>query len=74
MKQNHFSASLLCSQESFPLWTLVEGADNTFFDCDLVEQAGIPTEALPSHKNMNALDGKLLAKVTYQTVPIASYN
>lgn len=45
----------------FQMHLLCPHLNNTFFDGALVEQAGIPTETLPTYKYVNALDGKLLA-------------
>ncbi|XP_037626231.1 uncharacterized protein LOC119488550 [Sebastes umbrosus] len=67
-----FNASLVCQGDSIPLLALVDsGADDNFIDSTLVTQAGIPVEALPAPKDVNALDGRLLARITHHTVPLS---
>lgn len=58
-------ASLLWSQQTFPLPTLVDsGADDNFIDSDLVLQADIPAEEINPPKDIKALGGKLLTCIT----------
>lgn len=64
-------ASLLWSQQTLPLPTLVDsGADDNFIDSDLVLQANIPAEEINPPKDIKALGSKLLACITHRTAPI----
>nr|CBN81752.1 Pol polyprotein [Dicentrarchus labrax] len=56
---------------SIPLTALVDsGAEESFIDSAFVLQARIPTVKLPDNQPVNALDGKHLANITRQTVPL----
>ena len=46
------------------------GAEESFIDSAFVLQAKIPTIKLPDNQPVNALDGKHLANITRQTVPL----
>ena len=60
------------SQVSLPLSVLVNsGADDNFIDSDFITQSNLPSEPLPRPKNVFALDGRLLARVTHRTVPVS---
>ena len=60
------------SQVSLPLSVLVDsGADDNFTDSDFIIQSNIPSEPLPQPKEVFALDGRLLARVTHRTVPVS---
>ena len=60
------------SQVSLPLQVLVDsGADDNFIDSDFVLQSDLPTEPLPEPKDVFALDGKLLVRVTHRTAPVS---
>lgn len=60
------------SQVSFPLQVLVDsGADDNFIDSGFVSRYNIPSEPLPKLKDVFALDGQLLARVSHRTVPVS---
>uniref|UniRef100_A0A8P4GPN0 Gypsy retrotransposon integrase-like protein 1 n=1 Tax=Dicentrarchus labrax TaxID=13489 RepID=A0A8P4GPN0_DICLA len=64
-------ASLHWQLNSIPLTALVDsGAEESFIDSAFVLQANIPTIKLPDNQPVNALDGKHLANITRQTVPL----
>lgn len=64
-------ASLLWLRESIPFHAFIDcGADDNFIDSTLVEQAKIPTEPLESPREVNALNGSHLAKITHRTAPV----
>lgn len=46
------------------------GADDSFIDSSLVTTDGLPVELLPDPKDVNALDGRLLARITHITAPL----
>lgn len=55
-------ASILGAKSSTPLLTLVDsGADDSFIDSSRVTEAGLPVEQLSQPKDVNTLDGRLLA-------------
>ena len=59
-------AALLLDQRSNLLSAPVDSsADENFLDIDFAAQAGIAVESLPSPLDANALDGRLLARVTH---------
>uniref|UniRef100_A0A8P4GJA5 Gypsy retrotransposon integrase-like protein 1 n=1 Tax=Dicentrarchus labrax TaxID=13489 RepID=A0A8P4GJA5_DICLA len=65
------NASLRWQLNSIPLTALVDsGAEESFIDSAFVLQARIPTVKLPDNQPVNALDGKHLANITRQTVPL----
>ena len=56
---------------SLPLKALVDsGSDENFIDTDLVTQSNIPLTPLPRPREVGALDGRHLARITNQTKPI----
>lgn len=56
---------------TLPLQVLVDcGADDNFIDSELCIQADLPTETLPEPKDVLALNGQLLARVTHRTAPL----
>ena len=58
------------SQVSCPPEVLVDsGADDNFIDSNLASQFHLPSEPLPAPKDVFALDGKLLARITHHTPP-----
>lgn len=59
------------SQVSFPLEVFVDsGADDNFIDSCLVSQFNLSTESLPTAKDVVALDGRLVGRVTHHTAPL----
>lgn len=46
------------------------GADDCFLDREFALRVGIPLEPLSNPLTANALDGRLLARVTHHTVPV----
>ena len=65
-------ASIACSTITLPLQVFVDsGSDDNFIDQDFVAQANLPTEPLDSPKTMNALDGRVICRVTRRTVPLS---
>ena len=64
--------TVIWAHVSFPLEVLVDsGADDNFIDSCLVSQLSLPSEPLPTAKDVVALDGKLLGRVTHHTVPLS---
>ena len=60
------------SHDTLPIQVLIDsGADGNFIDYELVSQANIPTIALSKPKEVLAIDGKLLYRVTHHTEPIS---
>ena len=60
------------SQVSLPLSVLVDsGSDDNFIDSSFIAQSHIPSELLPQPKEVFALDGRLLARITHRTVPVS---
>ncbi|XP_055015782.1 uncharacterized protein LOC129410863 [Boleophthalmus pectinirostris] len=59
--------STLCwSRESIPLLALVDsGADDNFIDSNFVSQANIPLDPLKPPRDVNALNGERLARITH---------
>ena len=65
-------ATLCINQVSLPLLSLVDsGADDSFLDSNFACQAKIPLIQLEKPLTANALDGRLLARVTHQTAPVS---
>lgn len=46
------------------------GADENFLDVNFASQAGIISEPLVKPMDADALDGRLLARVTHKTCPV----
>lgn len=66
-----FQATVCWKLEKLPLLALVDsGADENFMDIILVSQADITTKPLTTPLDANAVDGRLLARVTHQTCPV----
>ena len=64
-------STLYWSRESLPLMTLVDsGADDNFIDANIVSQANIPLENLDPPRDVTALNGETLARITHLTIPI----
>lgn len=60
------------SLQTLPLQVLVDsGSDDNFTDTATVNQAYIPTLPLPAPKEVFALDGRFLARVTHHTFPLS---
>lgn len=60
------------SQVSVPLQVLIDsGADENLIDCVFVSRSNLPSEPLPEPKDVFALDGKLLARITHRTAPVS---
>lgn len=56
---------------NFPLHVLIDcGADDDFTHKNIVTQVNIPVTEVLTPKDMLALDGKLLTKITHKTAPI----
>lgn len=61
-------ATLVLNRRSIPLSAFVDsGADENFLDASFATQAGIAVEPLAAPLDANALDGKLIARVTHTT-------
>ncbi len=59
-------------QNSLLLEVLVDcGADDSFIDSEPCSKANVPTETLPQPKDVLALNGQLLARVTHRTAPLS---
>uniref|UniRef100_A0A8P4GRA6 CCHC-type domain-containing protein n=1 Tax=Dicentrarchus labrax TaxID=13489 RepID=A0A8P4GRA6_DICLA len=71
LSHSQLKASLHWQLNSIPLTALVDsGAEESFIDSAFVLQANIPTIKLPDNQPVNALDGKHLANITRQTIPL----
>lgn len=63
--------TLLWGNERLSLTFLIDsGADDSFIDERLARSAGLPLEALTEPKRVQALDGRVLARVTHRTAPL----
>ena len=64
-------ATLTFKGQSTELLALIDsGADESFLDSHVVRQLGLATETLDQPLEANALDGRLLARVTSKTEPV----
>ena len=65
-----FQGFLSGQQHSLPLHSFINtGAEDRFNNSDLVLQADLPTEKLPTPEDILALVSKILAHVWYGTLP-----
>lgn len=64
-------ATICLNELSLPLTSLVDsGAEENFLDSDLAQQAGLELGSLETPLSANALDGRLISKVTHCTQPL----
>ena len=60
------------TKNSVPVQVLVDsGADDNFIDSEFCTQANFLTETLPVPKEVFALNGQLVARVTHRTAPLS---
>ena len=65
-------ATLGTNTQSHPLQVFIDsGSDDNFINENFVTQTNIPLELLEIPKSVNALDGRLISKVTHRTVPLS---
>lgn len=64
-------ANICYQHQQLSLQDLIDsGAEESFIDVQVAEQAGIPFETLEKPRNALAVDGRILAQVTHRTVPV----